>query len=277
MSESTFDLLMQSGPTHNAQRQARATMPMMGGQRALASADNPVEPRPRIDADELIDVRQRAEFFVTLGQTDQAVQVLEARIALDATSCPQVHLDLLKLFHSLGLTADFNQVSADFMQLFNTRVPDFAHFDHEGQSLEEYPGAIDRLIAAWHRPTVLDTLEQMIYRNQGDGASVDGFDLAALRELLLLHAVAQSIGGAAGRRTGAATAPHGGTDADSAVDIDLSELFTPLGMPTLVLPQEAAPSSLPDTVAVASVAPSGNLIDFDLSEADFIKKPDQNS
>ncbi len=33
MSESTFDLLMQSGPTHNAQRQARATMPMMGGQK----------------------------------------------------------------------------------------------------------------------------------------------------------------------------------------------------------------------------------------------------
>ncbi len=111
MSESSFDRLMQSGSAHSAVRKPRDDeSPSVSPQPSVMVADEAGTRRRRIDSDELIDVRQRAEFFVSLGQTDQAVQVLETRIAQDRASCPQAHLDLLALFHSLGLKSDFLQV-----------------------------------------------------------------------------------------------------------------------------------------------------------------------
>ena len=198
--------------------------------------------------------------------------MLEARIALDAASCPQVHLDLLKLFHSLGLKADFTQVSEDFTRLFNTRVPDFSEFDHEGRSLEEYPGAIDRVIAAWPRPAVLGTVEQMIFRSAPGDTGHDPVDLAAFRDLLLLHAVAQSVYTAAGGPNGGASVTLGAADSNGQVDINLSELVSHADAPTLVMPRDGAPSSIPDTEALADTTQSGHLIDFDLSDDALARK-----
>lgn len=273
MSESTFDRLMQSGTVHTAVRPPRDTVPLVSAQGSQATAPTPSVPRPRISAEELIDIRQRAEFFVTLGQTDQAVQVLEARIAQDGSSCPQVYLDLLKLFHSLGLKADFRQVSDDFTRLFNTRLPEFADFGNEGQSLEAYPGSIDRLIAAWRRPTVLSALEQMIYRVPMEGAEFDAFDLAAFRDLLTLHAVAQLVGGVPDGHIHVPAPPYLAAYVHSPVDINLSERFSPESAATLVMPQADALPSMPDSMSfVPTVAPE-NRIDLDLSDADLGKEP----
>jgi len=290
MSESTFDRLMQSGAVHSAIRRSQETVPLAVAK--VAQAQALVERRARIDADELIDIRQRAEFFVTLGQTDQAVQALEARVAQDGASCPQVYLDLFKLFHALGLKADFNQLRADFARLFNANVPGFADFDDEGRLLEDYPGAVDRLIRVWRRPTVLDTLEQWLYRSQIADAVADDevFDLAAFRDLLMLHAVAQAVlrSGAPGA-SGVFQAPPVAVVKDGGVDIDLSEPTTHDGAPTLMLPQpdprDARPPGLradvdlpvsgDAAVEAAAVSPSQNLIDFDLSEFDIPKAPRQ--
>ena len=290
MSESTFDRLMQSGAVHSAVRRSQETVPLAVAK--VAQAQALVERRARIDADELIDIRQRAEFFVTLGQTDQAVQALEARVAQDGASCPQVYLDLFKLFHALGLKADFNQLRADFARLFNANVPEFADFDDEGRLLEDYPGAVDRLIRVWRRPTVLDTLEQWLYRSQIADAVADDevFDLAAFRDLLMLHAVAQAVlrSGAPGS-SGVFQASPVAVVKDGRVDIDLSEPTTPDGAPTLMLPQpdprDARPPGLradvdlpvsgDAAVEAAAVSPSQNLIDFDLSEFDIPKAPRQ--
>lgn len=273
MSASTFDRLMQSGTAPTTIRAPRDTVPTAVAQVSQATAPTPSVSRPRIRAEELIDIRQRAEFFVTLGQTDQAVQVLEARIARDGASCPQVYLDLLKLFHSLGLKADFRQVSDDFTRLFNTRLPEFAEFGNEGRSLEAYPGSIDRLIAAWHRPTVVGAIEQMIYRSPMEDAGSDAFDLAAFRELLTLHAVAQLVEGAADGRTSASLPLYPAADGTSAVDIDLTELFSPKGTPTPIMPQRDRPASIQETVPFDPTVAPGTPIDFDLSDVDLDKKP----
>lgn len=272
MSESTFDRLMQSGAAHNAVRPSRDTVPMVtphadsaaAPAASVAPSGGGAAGRRHIDADEMIDIRQRAEFFVTLGQTDQAVQVLETRIAQDAASCPQLQLDLLALFHALGLEADYEQLRAGLAGLFNVRVPDFADFALEGRVLEQYPGVMDRVIAAWRKPAVLDTLEQILYRN---GPDAERFDLAAFRDLLLLHAVAQSARGSeAGRNT---TGPDG---SGSAVDIDLSELFAaqPVGVPP-ARDADAVPPPAPTLVGQATDI----LIDFDLSEEAGTGRPRQ--
>ncbi len=285
MSESTFDRLMQSGAAHTAIRRSHETVPMaVSGDTAQPAAASGSS-RPRIDADELVDVRQRAEFFVTLGQTDQAVQVLEARIARDAGSCPQVHLDLLKLFHALGLKADFSQLRDDFMRIFNARVPDFDDFDDEGRSIEEYPGSVDRLIRVWRRPTVLQTLEELLFLRPMADDGDEAFDLAAFRDLLMLHAVAQAVGPGAAGRSGGFMAPPLAAGQEPQVDIDLSELLEPAATaPTPELPQidgdaPARPradvdlevpmdADAPADADPASGSRSDNLIDFDLSDID---------
>ena len=182
LSESTFDRLMQSGTTHSAVRKSRPTEP--GGPGA--------EPASRlINSEDLFDVRQQAEFFVSLGQTDQAVRILENRIGESGESSPLAYLDLLKIFHSLGLKADFRQVREDFNLLFNARVPEFAAFTNEGRDLESYPEIVAGLVAVWGKPEILPSIEAHLFRAQWT-SDRELLDLAAFRDLLLLHAVAQS-------------------------------------------------------------------------------------
>ncbi len=267
MSESTFDRLMQSGSAHSAVRKPREDdNPSLSPQPAAPSESRTGSVRQRIDSDEAIDVRQRAEFFVSLGQTDQAVQVLEARIAQDKTTCPQAFLDLLQLFHSLGLKADYQQLRADFSQIFNAQVPEFAAFDDEGRDLEDYPGTVDRLIAVWERPSALDVLEHLLYRQEGDTAH-QPFDLAGFRDLLMLYAVAQAARAGDTPAPGAEWAPSG---MPQQLDIDLSDLMD--------APEpEQAEFSATEPLQTPAVTPprAVNLIDFDLTEIpiDNNKKP----
>ena len=190
MSESTFDRLMQSGATHSAIRKVRQTAP--------APIDVHLSSGRRlINSDDLFDIRQQAEFFVSLGQTDQAVRILENRISENGEASPAAYLDLLKIFHALGLKADFRQVREDFNLLFNAQVPDFAAFGDEGRSLEDFPQVLAGIERVWGTDDVLSTVESLLYREQWN-ASLELFDLAAFRDLLLLHAVAQSAAGLAG-------------------------------------------------------------------------------
>lgn len=275
MSESTFDRLMQSGTTHSAVRKPRPAEP---------SVPAPVsEPGRRlINADDLFDIRQQAEFFVSLGQTDQAVRILENRIAESGESSPLAYLDLMKIFHSLGLKADFRQVREDFNQLFNVRVPEFAGFDNEGRDLEDYPDILAALTPFWGKPEILAHIEALLFRDQwkSDRESVD---LAAFRDLLLLHGIAhaapalpdelqqptergipRSPFSAASKFTPAALAPTsaiaplpeievpGEVDLDIDLDLDLSE------------PVADGPSAPPPAASAAAAVDPGNLIDFDL-------------
>ena len=270
MSESSFDRLMQSGSAHSAVRKPRdeehpSVVPQPPAMVA-DGADGMVKRHRRIDSDELIDVRQRAEFFVSLGQTDQAVQVLEARIAQDRTSCPQAHLDLLALFHSLGLKSDFVQVREDFTRIFNVQVPDFDVFDEEGLGLEDYPGTVDRLIAVWERPSVLDVIEHLLYRQNGDTAH-QPFDLSGFRDLLTLYAVAQVVRDGDASGTGSAETTNG----LPILDIDLSELIGGSQEPAIGMPPSVVAASATDPTASRR---TDNLIDFDLTEITFDKKPD---
>ncbi len=269
MSESSFGRLMRSDSvTIPAPQPQDGETPLVRPQPFPVAAAVGGKRRRRLDSDELIDIRQRAEFFVSLGQTDQAVQVLETRIAQDRASCPQAYLDLLALFHSLGLKSDFMQVRKDFAQIFNVQVPDFGVFDEEGLALEAYPGTVDRLIAVWGRPSVLDVIEHLLYRQEGDAAH-PAFDLAGFRDLLTLYSVAQVVQDGDG--SGSASTESSGLQGLPALDIDLSELIAGPGEPIVVMPLSAIIAS---GTGRTTVPRQDNLIDFDQSELPLDKKPE---
>ncbi len=301
MTESNFDQLMKSGKSHSAIRPGPLS-PQVEPMPATTKMQ-PLAVRP-INSEQLFDVRQQADFFVSLGQTDQAVQILEKQINDHGETSPLIYLDLLQIFHSLNLKTDFRQFREDFNLLFNARVPEFAAFRNEGKSLEEYPHVLAHITALWSTRKALMVIEASIFRDSLDDRSTP-FDLAAFRDLLLLHAIAQSFTireeptsdlaplranmapiskGARLSALGGSAAPAAGSfDTDGSVDLHLpplsglSEVDISLNssgaglLPTPNLPSVTgvlnAPTTL-DAIAGKSVGGSGELdieLDLDLS------------
>ncbi len=158
---------------------------------AVAAAKKPADASAQRDLnpEEFFDVQQHADFFVSLGQYDQAVDVLRKHIAEYGASSPLAFLELFKLYHTLSRQSDYNALREEFQSLFNARVPNFAAFTDEGLSLEDYPAALLSIETAWGHPRVLDTIEANLVRVPGDTGKP--FDMAAFSDLLMLYAVAK--------------------------------------------------------------------------------------
>lgn len=169
-------------------------LPSTGHTGAYGGIDFTVSQSPlrSIDTEELEDIRQQAEFFVSLGQREKAVDILTTRIAQCGESSPLLCLDLLRLYHELGREAEYEFMRTEFHHWFTGRVPVFADFGSEGRALDRYPQVMERITRLWPGPPVLAYIEDCLYHHSGTVAGQD-FDLQAYRDLLLLHTVAKRI------------------------------------------------------------------------------------
>lgn len=149
----------------------------------------PVRP---VNTEELFDVQQQSDFFISLGQHDQAVAVLREHIAANPGTSALAYLDLLRIFHSLGRKEDYTRLAEEFERAFNADVPNFDNFTDAGKGLEYYRSTLARIESQWPAPGTLALIEELVFRKPGvheDGA----FDLAAYQELLLLYSVAKEV------------------------------------------------------------------------------------
>jgi hypothetical protein len=147
---------------------------------------------PRIvNAEELSDVQHQADFFMSLGQFDKALDVLHHHITESEETSALVYLDLLDLYHHLNRKVDYELLRKDFNEIFNAEVSAFDRYNPESNGLEFYPSALSRIESLWPTPKVLDAIEETIFRKPGSNGDV--FDIAAYRELLLLYAIAKEI------------------------------------------------------------------------------------
>lgn len=145
-----------------------------------------------IATEELFDIQQQADFFVSLGEDGQAIEVLRNHLAESHEPSALAYLDLFKLYHRLGRRHDYDQLRDEFNQVFNAGAPPFDHYTDAGRGLEAYETAFSRIQSLWPQPRVLDLIEQSIFRDASDD-EVEVFDLEAYRELLLLHAIAKDL------------------------------------------------------------------------------------
>lgn len=157
-----------------------------------AFAQLAVQGNPRgVNVEELFDIQQQADFFISLGQHDQAIEVLANHIEDNAQTSPLVYLDLLKLYHRQGRRAEYENLIVEFTRLFNAAVPPFDEFQEKTRGLEAYASTLVPITAAWHSPAVLAVIEDSVFR--GIGRSNESLDLEAYRELLLLHSIAKDL------------------------------------------------------------------------------------
>lgn len=145
-----------------------------------------------VATEELFDVQQQADFFVSLGEDEQAIQVLRNHLAESHEPSPLAYLDLFRIYHRLNREQDYQELRDEFNHLFNADAPAFDRYTAQGKGLEAYDTAFARIQALWPQPRVLDLIERSIFRDLQD-EETEVFDLEAYRELLLLHAMAKDM------------------------------------------------------------------------------------
>lgn len=167
------------------------------------------------------DLRQQAEYFDSLGKTDEAIEMLEKRIRANSKDCPLIYLELLRIANARNLKTDFRQFRDECMQAFNVAVPEFALFRSEGRALDAYPDLLAHIEKLWNNPKALEVLESCIVRDPWE-KNAKPFDLAAFKELVMLHGLASRAEPLPLWANGA-TAPksEGAGDAPASLGIDL--------------------------------------------------------
>lgn len=149
-------------------------------------------PARYVNTEELFDVQQQSDFFLSLGQHEQAIAVLSEHIADNPETSALAYLDLLRIYHALDRRDDYARVGQEFERAFNASVPDFEHFSEVGHGLEHYRSTLARIEAQWPRQGTLALIEELVFRKPGTRGD-ESFDLAAYRELLLLYSVAKEV------------------------------------------------------------------------------------
>lgn len=266
-----------------------------------------------VATEELFDVQQQADFFVSLGEDEQAIQVLRNHLAESHEPSPLAYLDLFKLYHRLGRREDYDALRDEFNHVFNAGAPPFNRYTDGGRGLEAYETAFSRIQTLWPEPRVLDLIEESIFRDVSDD-EVEVFDLEAYRELLLLHAMAKDLiqreepsvakhsefrhtnmqplkadarrprGPAAGKNVAADEAPGGRNTEPMGLDV-LTPASSHLGLDINLnelsefsafeasLPEVSPPVEPTAKAAGVQGAPLSNLIDFEV--LDFMPPDDE--
>lgn len=210
-----------------------------------------------LNTQEMLDVRQQAEFFMTLGQHKDAIETLKDSIEHSADSNPLVYLDLLRVLHTLGRKTEYDRYRADFNALFSGQVPSYNEFNQPRDGLEAYPDVCRRICELWPSQEALDCMEACMVRTQGHDPA-QGFTLEAFRDLLMLHSVAQRM------------------VSDSVSGLQPFSAARGTTFPENETQPIAPPMSTSDALTVdldLSEPASGNLIDFDAAGLVSLKPP----
>lgn len=145
-----------------------------------------------INSQEMIDTRQQAEFFMTLGQYEDAIDLLRRHLddAMDVN--PLVCLDLLKILHTLSRKEEFDRCRTEFHAVFSGEVPEYSDFSKRGESLLQYPEVCEQLTRLWPSSESLEFLEDCLIRKPNAFAHLP-VELGAFKDLLLLHAICSRL------------------------------------------------------------------------------------
>ncbi|TQL65226.1 FimV family protein [Delftia sp. HK171] len=159
------------------------------------SAPEAIKARRMVQPGELFDVQQQAEFFISVGEHQQAIELLRSHIDTHEDSSPLAYLELLHLYYTLSRRDDFDQLRARFARHFNARVPAMPGFTDKGSSLlQGYPEQLARIEALWPVDEVETCLAHYLFKQDGapDPDAPAPFDLAAFDDLLLLLSIART-------------------------------------------------------------------------------------
>lgn len=158
--------------------------------RPPASRSGPVR---KLSLEELVEIHEKAGFFVSIGERGQALALLETHVHDRVETSPLAWLDLLALYHRFGQRADYERVRGEFQQRFAAPMADFNHFGQPGASLEDHSHVLGPIVALWPSRRVLDAIGEAVFRQPGGPDAVPPLSLEAYRDLVLLYYIARDV------------------------------------------------------------------------------------
>jgi pilus assembly protein FimV len=142
-------------------------------------------------ADELLDLRQQADFLQLLGQHEAAADLLSARLGTGPAAAMPL-LMLMELCQQRGEPEAFTQFARRFEQQTGAIAPPWAQSLARGRGLDACPSVIAHLQVVWgDPPAAMQMLQELLAR--GGGPGVQQFELPAYGDLLLLYSVARDL------------------------------------------------------------------------------------
>ncbi|OIR02734.1 hypothetical protein GALL_151870 [mine drainage metagenome] len=146
-----------------------------------------------VQIDEMMDLRQLAEFFIGIDDPQQAIVVMEKALN-DASggSLALPYLYLFGLYRQHGRKQDYEALLVRFKHRFNVQIPPWDEpLVGPGRDLEAYPRALALICETWDLPPMLTVIERMLLDDPSRRRM--GFELPAYRDLLDLYAVARDL------------------------------------------------------------------------------------
>ena len=150
------------------------------------------------DVEEISDVMQEAEFWISLQDAARAIEVLEPYATLDQTNSPLPWIYLFDLYIELGMQDKYGTMRERFHRVFNARVPDWDEHKatlEAGASnrlgIEHIPHVSQTICALWQTDQIVPYLESLLIDDREGNRS--GFDLSIYQEIMFLIVLANEI------------------------------------------------------------------------------------
>ena len=147
-----------------------------------------------LKVEEISDVMQEAEFWMSLNDPQRAIEILEPYGSIERPESPIPWLFLLDLYRGTGAKERYDALHERAQRLFNARIPSWDEDGDitDGRTLEDYPHVVELTCEYWKTDHILIYLESLIFDNREGNRQ--GFDLAVYQDIMLLIAMVRSMG-----------------------------------------------------------------------------------
>ena len=214
-----------------------------------------------LTTEELHDIQEQADFFVSLGDYDRAVNVLMSHVHASPQTSALAWMALLDLHHRLQRRQGYEGLRDQIERRMNVKVPEFDRYQEPTAGLEAYGDAMERIMALWPSPRVLDLIEDSVYRLPG-GAHGEPFEMAAFHDLLMLYSLGKAV-----------VAEPETPDIDLGAVPPSAEMDFPMTSIVPLSAELAGPSD--EDMMVLSELLAGTRVDIDLDTAPDAPQPDK--
>lgn len=197
------DFLRGGGTDDRTERLIAPAMPVADTAAEAAAAASAAERREALQfypakvenlkVEEISDVMQEAEFWMSLNDPQRAIEILEPYSNVEQPDSPIPWLYLLDLYRGTGERTKYEILQPRAQRLFNARIPAWDEDGDitDGRTLEDYPHVVERICEYWETSHILLYLESLIFDNR-EGVR-EGFDLAVYQEIMLLMTIARDM------------------------------------------------------------------------------------
>ncbi|MBC3874239.1 type IV pilus assembly protein FimV [Undibacterium flavidum] len=146
-----------------------------------------------VKVEEISDVTQEAEFWISMNDPQRAIEILSAQEQLEHPDSPVPWLFLLDLYRTVNDRAKYDQLRDRFIVFFNANIPEFdADLSQiPSRHLEDFPHLMQKICDVWGENNIIPYLEALLVDDR-EGKRA-GFDLPVYRDILLLLGIAHEL------------------------------------------------------------------------------------